>query len=231
MEERKLSIGEIPSIIYGRESEKVYIYIHGQYGHKEESRAFAELAEERGWQTLAFDLPDHGERRGEGDTFYPWNAVPELSSIMEYAASKWKDVALMANSIGAWFSLLAFGKLSLIKCLMISPLLDMRKLISGMMKRAGVTPAELEEKKTIATESGETLSWRYYQYALDNPVERWSTPTAILYAGNDNFTSRDTVEAFAEKFSCRLEIMENGEHWFHTAEQLAVLDSFLRDNV
>ena len=48
---------------------------------------------------------------------------------------------------------------------------------------------------------------------------------AILYAGQDHLTARQTVEEFARQFGCTVTVMENGKHWFHTAEQLAVLDA------
>lgn len=44
-----------------------------------------------------------------------------------------------------------------------------------------------------------------------------------MYAGKDNLTERDTVNEFVERFHCTLEVMEEGEHWFHTPEQLEVL--------
>jgi len=36
-------------------------------------------------------------------------------------------------------------------------------------------------------------------------------------------TARKTVEQFVAAHSAVLTVMENGEHWFHTPEQLAVL--------
>lgn len=51
---------------------------------------------------------------------------------------------------------------------------------------------------------------------------------AILYAGKDHLTARETVDDFARRFGCAVTVMENGEHWFHTEEQLAVLDTWLR---
>ncbi|NLN82716.1 MAG: GNAT family N-acetyltransferase [Clostridiales bacterium] len=73
------------------------------------------------------------------------------------------------------------------------------------------------------TDFGETLSWRYLQYTREHPVTDWNTSTAILYASKDNLTDRVTVDEFARRFGCGLTIMEDGEHWFHTQEQLVVL--------
>ncbi len=36
-------------------------------------------------------------------------------------------------------------------------------------------------------------------------------------------TARETVVQFVAAHSAVLTVMENGEHWFHTPEQLAVL--------
>jgi len=34
--------------------------------------------------------------------------------------------------------------------------------------------------------------------------------------------------AYAEKHGARVTVMENGEHWFHTAEQLLFLDEWIK---
>lgn len=52
---------------------------------------------------------------------------------------------------------------------------------------------------------------------------------AILI-GSDNLTQRDTVERFTEKFHCKLTVMDNGEHWFHTQEQLNFPHNWEADN-
>ncbi|GAA0253433.1 hypothetical protein GCM10008922_12000 [Faecalicatena contorta] len=52
----------------------------------------------------------------------------------------------------------------------------------------------------------------------------WKTPTEILYAEQDNLVQRKTVDVFVKKFNALLTVMENGEHWFHTAEQLEIMD-------
>lgn len=57
----------------------------------------------------------------------------------------------------------------------------------------------------------------------ENPI-LWNVPTEILYVGNDNLTSRQTVDRFVNNHNSNLTVMDNGEHWFHTDEQLAFLD-------
>lgn len=231
MDKQYIKIGHIPAVIYGEKSEKAYIFVHGKCGRKEEAESFAETVSAAGYQIISIDLPGHGERKGEKDTFYPWVAVPELKAVAEYAKTKWKHLSLRATSIGAWFSMLALQNEAFEKCLFVSPILNMKRLIENMMLWAGVSEEELEQKGEIETAFGETLSWKYYQFAKENRIQRWSFSTEILYAENDNLTEFDVAKSFSEKFGCRLTVMENGEHWFHTDEQLAFLKAWEQNSI
>jgi pimeloyl-ACP methyl ester carboxylesterase len=226
MKKERLDIQGIPAILFGEPSDKVFLYVHGQSGNKEEAEAFARRACQCSWQVLSIDLPGHGERKGEDEQFYPWYVVPELSSVMTYVRTRWKEVNLFANSIGAWFSMLAFKDEELAKCLFVSPILDMPRLISNMMTWAGVSEERLKEELVIATGFGQPLSWEYLQYARNNPVSGLSDHIFILYGEKDNLTEPDVVKGFTERFGCELTIMEEGEHWFHTDEQLEALDAW-----
>lgn len=97
----------------------------------------------------------------------------------------------------------------------------------ALVLRAGVSEAALQEKGTIETTFGETLSWEYLCDVRAHPL-RWSVPTEILYGSKDFLTSEETVAAFARAHRAGLTVMENGEHWFHTDEQMAFLDDWLR---
>lgn len=231
MKTEPFEICGIPAILYGEPSGKAYLFIHGKCGCKEEAEAFADIACPAGDQVLAVDLPEHGARKGMRDAFNPWTVVPELRSVMAYVKTRWNDVSLRANSIGAYFSLLAFGGECLRKVLFVSPIVDMEKLIDDMMTWAGVTEAKLQEQGEIPTGFGETLSWRYLTWVREHPIESWRCPTAILYAGQDQLTSRETVDTFAQAHHAALTVMEDGEHWFHTPEQLEVLAAWERDNI
>lgn len=216
-------IENIPVVIYGNRSDKVYLFVHGQGGNKEEAESFAEIVTEKGWQVLSIDLPEHGERKEEIERFYPWIVVPELQKIWEYMQAHWKQVSLRANSIGTWFSILAFQNTEINKSLFVSPIIDVEHLIHNMMQWAGVTEERLEIEKIIPTTFGQTLSWKYLLYAKQNPVSRWNCKTKILYGSADNLTERSIVDEFVHRFHCELKVMDNGEHWFHTEEQLAFL--------
>lgn len=226
MKEEFFNIGEIPAVLYGDKSGRLYLFVHGKQGHKEDAAAFAEVVCPKGWQVLAIDLPGHGTRQNTDPLFVPWQVVPELQAVMGYAKAHWSEVALRATSIGAWFSLLAFRDEPLCKAIFVSPVLDMERLICNMMLWAGVNEERLAAEKEIATDFGETLSWKYLQYAQANAVDQWNVDTAILYPGKDNMTERTAVNDFVRRFGCELTVMEEGEHWFHTPEQLDVLQAW-----
>lgn len=228
IKEIHFSIHGIPAVLYGDSSEKLFLYIHGKMGCKEEASLFAEIVCARGYQVLSMDLPGHGERAGEMERFVPWEVVPELQAVYGFARQRWKKISLYGSSIGAYFGLLAFQDVKLEKSLFVSPILDMDKLIRDMMGWAGVTREQLKSAGEILTAFGETLSWKYLTYATENRITKWDSPTAILYAGQDHLTSRQTVDDFARRFGCTVTVMEYGEHWFHTEEQLAVLDAWLQ---
>ena len=134
MKTERFTLKNIPLLLIGEPSRKVYLYVHGKNGSKEEALDFAELACPAGYQVLAVDLPEHGERRGSSEKLLPWVAVPELEAVYSYAAERWKNVSLRATSIGAWFSLLALQAKPLRSALLLSPVVDMEDLITNMMQ-------------------------------------------------------------------------------------------------
>lgn len=174
--------------------------------------------------------PARARRAESGHRFDPWHVVPELREVMAVLRQRWGHIHLRANSIGAWFSLLAFADTPPEQVLFVSPVLDMEKLIRNMMLWESVDEERLERKGEIPTNFGKTLSWDYLQYAKAHPIVKWDALTSILYAGQDNLTDRSTVNAFVSRFGCNLTVMENGEHWFHTPEQLDVLKKWEESN-
>lgn len=227
---QKITIGDIPTILWGDTSNHLFFYVHGQGGNKEEASLLAEIVCRKGWQVLSFDLPEHGERTDEINTFDPWHTTPELRAIMGYAKEHWEQISLYASSIGAWFSMLCFGNEQFEKCLFVSPVLDMKQLISKMMIWADVTEEQLKSELIIPTSFGQTLSWEYWRYVIEHPILKWDTPTKILYGENDNLIDRNSIEQFSRKFHCRLSLVENGEHWFHTEKQLFILKNWIVNN-
>ena len=153
----------------------------------------------------------------------------ELSDIDEVfkISEKYDYIYVLANSIGAYFTMHTLQNFKIEKALFISPILDMEQLIVDMMSWANVSEKELSERKEIPTDFGETLSWEYLCFVRANPIN-WKTPTEILYAEHDNLTSRQTVDKFIDRHCANLTVMNDGEHWFHTDEQILFRDNWLR---
>lgn len=181
-------------------------------------QSFARIAVPLGWQVLAVDLPEHGERAGNSSArFDPWHSVPELHGIISSLRSKNKRVALRAVSIGAWFSLLAARGISLECCLLVSPLLNMERMIADMMRSANISEDTLKEVGEIVVPNGTVLSYDYLLYARRNPPTLSCLNAKVLWGENDAVVPFDTVEAFCKANHCGLTVMPAGEHWFHTA--------------
>lgn len=225
MKQQTIQIAGIPALLCGEERPNVYLYIHGKMGCKEEAVPFAQLACPAGYQVLAIDLPEHGERKNSAEKLLPWFVVRELQLVYQYAKCRWKQVSLRATSIGAWMAMLALADKPIKKALFVSPVTDMETLISKMMQWANVTEVQLQEAGEIPTAFGETLSWPYLCWVREHPLH-WHTRTQALFGGDDNLTSREEMEAFRRKTGAHLTILAEGEHWFHTETQLAVLQEW-----
>lgn len=218
--------GHTPYLCYGQTSDQVCLFLHGQSGHKEEGERFAQIANPKGWQVVAIDLPQHGQRQGGAEPFLPWVVVPELEQVWQELQGRWKRIALRANSIGAWLAMLALAGKPVDTCLFVSPVVDMENLIQTMMTWAGVTEERLEREREIPTDFGQTLSWDYLKYVRQHPVHALSAHTNILYGDQDNLVPQPVVECFARAEGAHLTVYPGGEHWFHMPEQMKVMGTW-----
>ena len=218
--------GHTPYVCYGEKSDQVCLFLHGQSGHKEEGERFAQIANPKGWQVVAIDLPQHGQRQGGAEPFLPWVVVPELEQVWQELQGRWSRIALRANSIGAWLSMLALAGKPVDTCLFVSPVVDMENMIQNMMTWAGVTEERLEREREIPTDFGQTLSWDYLKYVRQHPVHVLSAHTNILYGDQDNLVPQPVVECFARAEGAHLTVYPGGEHWFHTPEQMKVMGTW-----
>lgn len=197
---------------------QLVIYVHGKGGSAEEAKHYKSLFNES--DVVGFDYKSQN----------PWDAKNEFSKLFDLYSKGYDSVILIANSIGAFFSMNALSEKNIVQAMFISPVVDMEKLIMDMMKWANVTEQELYKKKEIHTEFGETLYWEYLFYVRNHPI-KWNIPTHILYGENDNLTFMETISAFANRIGASLTVMKDGEHWFHTDEQMKFLDNWIRKSI
>ena len=177
---------------------ELVLYIHGKGGFSGESEHYKPLFPE--CEVVGLDY----------QTFTPWETGKEIREAVTKMNAEYDSITLIANSIGAFFS--------------------MNAGIDAMIRSAFFISKEkeLEEKGVVSTSFGEDLSWQYLCYVREHPV-CWTVPTRILYGGRDNLTSYETISAFAKIHGAELSVMEEGEHWFHTDEQMRFLDNWIKE--
>lgn len=233
MKKQKILIDNIPAILWGQDTGKLFIAVHGNMSHKEDDAiaVFATQAIKHGYQVLSFDLPQHGERKNEEKLCNVENCVEELQIVFNYCKSITTKISLYAVSIGAYFSLVAYKHEELETCLLLSPIVDMERIINNIMNWFGITESQLEKEQEVPTPIGHTLYWNYYCYVKEHPIKNWKPSTAILYGEKDDQSEFDVVNSFSQKFGCKLTIQKDGEHYFHTKEQLDYLSSWVNQNI
>ena len=197
----------------------VIVYVHGKGGNAEEANYYRKFFNDD-FDIIGFDYKSEN----------PWDAKSEFSDYFDFIIPEYNKTILIANSIGAYFSLISLADKKIEKAMLISLIVDMERLILDMMTRANVSEEELSIKKEIETPFGETLSWEYLSYVRKNPIH-WNILTEILYAEKDNMTSISTITDFSEKINANVTVMTGGEHWFHTKEQMDFLDNWIKINI
>lgn len=198
---------------------KAVIYVHGRNGSPDEADHYRRFFDET-YDVIGFDYKSE----------IPWEAKEEFCDYFNTIGKNYKNVLLIANSIGAYSSLISLSEKHIEKALFISPIVDMEKVILDMMKLADVTEAKLKKEQVITLPFSRILSWKYFSYAKDNRIT-WNVPTSILYGEKDHITSLETITSFANKINARLTVMPDGEHWFHTREQMEFLNNWIMDNL
>ena len=191
------------------------LFIHGKGGRAAESNHYKAL------------FPDYEMIGLDFQTFTPWETGTEIRAAAEELKAEYESIILIANSIGAFFSMNAGIGHLISKAYFISPIVNMEKLITDMMQWANVPEAELKTKGVIHSAFGEDLSWQYLCYVREHPID-WKVTTSILYGSHDNLTSFETISDFAKTHRATLTVMESGAHWFHTEAQMRFLDDWIR---
>ncbi len=169
------------------------VYVHGKGGSAAESEHYKPL------------FPDCAIIGVDYLSETPWEAGPEIRAAIQNLSGKYDDIILIANSIGAFFSLHAEIDGLVRKAFFISPVVDLEKV------------------------NGVELHGEWLDFVRSHPVE-WDVPTHILYGSRDCLIPLEAIREFAEHHNASFTVMENGEHWFHTEEQMLFLDNWIREH-
>ena len=117
------------------------IYVHGKGGSAGEAEYYKMFFPNS--EVIGFDY--------RSQTL--WEAKKEFLAFFTAQRSRFEHVTLVANSIGAFFGLSSLDETLVDRAYLISPIVDMEKLICDMMQWSGVTEQELAEKLEITTDS------------------------------------------------------------------------------
>ena len=70
--------------------------------------------------------------------------------------------------------------------------------------------------------------WADYTFVALHPA-RTTCKTAILYGAKDDLTGLSDMQAFVKENDCELTVSGVSAHWFHTNDDLAVFDAWLKN--
>ena len=141
---------------------KAILYIHGKGGSYLEAEQYKEIC--IGYDVIGIDYNE----------YLPWIVENQIKSVYENLRNDYEHISIIANSIGAYFSMYALQNYDIEKAFFISPILDMEKLILDMMVWANVTEKELLEKEEALRVLEEELKKREAELGAqsDNPPSK-----------------------------------------------------------
>lgn len=116
---------------------RAILYVHGKGGSPDEAARFGQLFPSRVVMGLNY----------RSDT--PWETREEIRVAVGALARECDRISLIANSIGAYYAMNAGIGDRLEHAYLISPVLDMERLILDRMRRAGVDEETLRRMGTV----------------------------------------------------------------------------------
>lgn len=102
--------------------------------------------------------------------------------------------------------------------------------ILALVKCSGANCLTENEQEHLRAYTYPSAQYSYMAEIVRQHPISWNAPTTILYGSNDNLTSAATISNFAKTHNAALTIMQGGEHWFHTDEQMRFLDDWILNN-
>jgi len=227
---QEVDLGGLPALVWGKPATKVYLYIHGEDGNREDAEDFARVAETKGIQTLSVDLPGCGKRRDEKKRRDVWSGMETVTLAADYAFAHWKRVGLLAGSIGAYYCLQAFPERKFERAILQSPILDLEWLVRKIFNWFDTDVKELKSKGDLPTPV-ETLTPEYWQYVQEHPLTKWSSPTWVLHAGKDQLQSTELVVSCCRRFQWTVAVCLTSDHNFRGEADKKPLEIWYEDHI
>jgi putative alpha/beta hydrolase len=197
---------------WGEPGGRAVIGVHGQFSNKHDPvmARCGDVIASWGDQLITFDLPAHGDRQDD-KAFTPMDASPEVRAFARLARSQSTEVSLLANSIGAYFSLCDTPAGTFERAWMVSPLLDLEYYIRDIMAEYSVTDEQLEAQTVIDTPRG-VLERSYLRFVEEHPA-RLNAPSWIIRGDQDEVVPLNALSRFVGAPGVELVQVEGGQHF------------------
>lgn len=190
-----------------RKNRKVIVYIHGLNGSIDETNDYSYLNNEYDVIGLYYE---------DGN---PWEVKDVIRNEFKSVTEKYKEVIVIANSIGAFYTYAYLSDFNIKKAYFISPIASMSQIILNIMMKNGIHWKELEEKKFIKVDGNMTLSYDFYKF-VEGSFENFKVPTEVLYGSRDELVYIENIMEYMENHpNARLTVMKDAEHYFHKEEE------------
>lgn len=190
-----------------RKNKKVAVYIHGLYGSAKEANDYSYLKDE--YDVVGLDYQDG----------IPWEIKDTIKKEFERLIKNYKEVVVIANSIGAFYTYEYLSDFNIKQAFFISPVADMHQLLLGIMMSKNIYLEKLKEERVIKIDDKTSISYEFYK-SLENHQDSWNVPTEILYGERDNVIYIENIADFLAKHpNAKLTIKQGAEHYMHTKEE------------
>ena len=211
-EPEELLLDGVPALRWGKPGGRAVIGVHGQFSNKHDPvmARCGDVIASWGDQLITFDLPAHGDRQDD-KAFTPMDASPEVRAFARLARSQSTEVSLLANSIGAYFSLCDTPAGTFERAWLISPLLDLEYYIRDIMAEYSVSDEQLEAQTVIDTPRG-VLERSYLRFVEEHPA-RLNAPSWMIRGDQDEMVPLNALSRFVGAPGVELVQVEGGQHF------------------
>lgn len=190
-----------------RKNKKVAVYIHGLNGSAKEAEDYSYLEDE--YDVVGLDYKDGN----------PWELGGFLRQEFEKLTRNYKEIIVVANSIGAFYAYEYLSDFNIKQAFFISPIASMFQIVFNMLMSNNINRDELKAKKFITLDNGQTLSYAFYEH-VSKDKDNWKVPTEILYGSHDELVYIENIADFlADHPQSKLTIKSGAGHYFHTSEE------------
>lgn len=194
--------------------DRVVIYIHGYQSSRKEFDFYKSFIVGYDVKNLAYD---------DGDIY---KVGPIIREKFQKLTSKYREVVVIAHSIGAFYAMEYLSDQNIKKAFFISPITDMFQVLFDVMNKYKVTEKRLKKEENILLENGFTLSYSFYKHTLEDS-DNWKVPTEVLFGYQDGLTYLNNTIAFISSHNASLTIKNDADHYFKKPKDLDFIQKWI----